>query len=101
MACGFFLPGVKGIGRRFRFMRWKPSPTGLTAHPLGDVLGPTEKNGSVACDELHRDSGPGFHLNPLRRHGEGRRGGFLFAPRLRVAGRHPLTPPTQTRQTPA
>jgi hypothetical protein len=23
----------------------------------------------------HRD--PGFHLNPLRRHGEGRRGGFL------------------------
>jgi hypothetical protein len=32
--------------------------------------------GSVARDDTHRDSG--FHINPLRRHGEGRRGGFLF-----------------------
>lgn len=40
-------------------------------------LDPTENNGPVARDYLYRDSG--FQSNPLRRHGEGRRGGFFVA----------------------
>src|SRR6266436_955899 len=80
----FSLPGVKGIGGHSRFMRWKPTWLGFTASPPR----------RCACVQLgtrvrgSRRSGietPVSQSNPLRRHGEGRRGGFLFCGSCRKA----------------
>src|ERR1700722_1824419 len=72
-----FWAWVKGNAGACRFMIRKPTWIGFSACPPRRCaciqLG---TKGSVARDDTHRDSG--FHINPLRRHGEGRRGGFLF-----------------------
>ena len=77
---------VKGFSSHSRFMRWKP--TWVWIHSLP----PRRCAASIWVERVliystARDSG--FHLNPLRRHGEGRRGGFFVLGDERSSGNNP------------
>ncbi len=96
----FFLPNLKGIGGRFRFINWKPSWIGFTACPLGNVLGPIENKGSVARDDAA--SRLRFPLKPsASSRGRTTRRFFVVCRTLPVWGRAPRpSKPSAARQLP-